>query len=186
MEDLPNGYQRQPKTEIEKDAEAQASALLRINRTSLPKLAALRAITAADPSLGLEKAAKAAGCSYITAQRWRKKGLLDPDNYSLALSIAQRYGPEIHSIVSENAVGLLIEAQRQTLRKLPEASAKEASGIAVQQQQIAQLATGNATSIVEFTTREELIAQIKEAGLLRKPQELDADAVEIIEEPTAA
>lgn len=180
MDELPNGYTRQPKTEIEQDAEKQAAALLRINRESLPKLAALRAITQAQPTLTLEKQAKAAGVSYITAQRWRKKGLLDPDSYELALSIAQRLGPEFQNIIAENSAGLVVEAQRQVLRKLPEASAKEASGIAVQQQQIAHLATGQATSIVEFTTTEELIMQIKEAGLLDKPQEIDGEFEEIL------
>jgi hypothetical protein len=184
MTNLPNGYQRQPKTEIEKNAEVQAASLLKINRASLPKLASLRAITAADPGLGLEKAAKAAGCSYITAQRWRKKGFLDPDNYNLALSIAQRLGPEFQNIIAENSAGLIIEAQRQVLRKLPEASAKDASGIAVQQQQVAHLATGQATSIVEFSSREELILSLKEAGLLKKPEEVIEG--EIVGESAAA
>lgn len=180
MDDKPNGYTRQPKTDIVTDAEAQTAALLKLNRTSLPKLALLRHLCETQPLLPFSEKARKAGCGIATAERWRKKGLLDPDNYNLALSIAQKIGPEYSNIIVENAAGLVIEGQRQTLRMLPTASAKEASAIAAQQQQIALLETGRATSIVEYQTREEAISAMEQAGLV-----IEAEVVEE-EEPAAA
>lgn len=174
-----NGYTRQPKTEVEKDPAAQAAYLLKINKESLPKLAALRTICETQPEMPFVQAAELANISYNQAQRWRKRGLLDPDNYKLALSIAQRIGPEYQTLIAENAAGLMIEGQRQTLRMLPEANAKQASSIVAEQQQVMHLATGRATSNVVFTTREETIAAMEEAGLL-----IEAEVVE--EEDQAA
>lgn len=179
MSNLPNGYTRQPKVDIITDSEAQTAALLRLNHSSLPKLALLRQVCEQEPGLPFSKKAEKAGVALITAERWRKKGLLDPDNYKLALSIAQKIGPEYSNILAENAAGLAVEAQRQTLRELPKATAKEASAIAAQQQQIALLETGRATRIVEYQTREETIAAMEEAGLV-----LEAEVVE--EEESAA
>lgn len=174
-----------PRTEIEADAEKQVAAMLKINRESVPKLAKMRALTENDPELSLTERAKRSEVGYATAKRWHKLGLLNPDNYKLALTIAQRIGPEMNQIIAENAAGLVIESQRQVLRMLPSASAKEASSISVQQQQIAHLATGQATARVEYTTREEVIAEMRSIGMIRKPEpEVEVEVIdgEVVEE----
>lgn len=178
---MSGAYTHPAKVEPESDPVLVAAHLAKVQPKSLPKLARLRAVCELEPELPLAQKAEKSGVSYNQAQRWRKKGLLDPDNYRLALSIAQQLGPELQNVIASNAAGLTIEAQRQTLRKLPEASAKEASSIAAQQQQIAHLASGQATSRVEFTTREEAIAKFKELGLIRKDEPITVTA-EVIEE----
>lgn len=174
-----------PRTEIEADAEKQVASMLKINRESIPKLAVMRTLTEENPGMSLTERAQKSGVSYNQAKRWHKKGLLDPNNYRLALTIAQRLGPEMNQIIAENAAGLVVESQRQVLKKLPEATAKEASSIAVQQQQIAHLASGQATARVEFTTREEVIAEMRDIGLIPKAQpEIEVEVIdgEVVEE----
>ena len=175
MPELPAGYTRAPRQSLA-TPEEQAAALLKIHHSSLPKLAKLRILNEQHPTMPLCEKSKLAEVGYATAQRWRKAGLLDPDNYKLQLTIAQRLGPELQQVIAENAAGLMIEGQRQVLRRLPEASAKEASKIVTEQQQVAHLATGQATAIVSYTTREELIAKMRERGLIADaPEEIEGE-----------
>lgn len=167
-----------------KDAAEQTAALLRIHHASLPKLAMLRQLCEQEPGEPLTKHAATAEVKYVTAKRWKRAGLLDPDNYKLKLSVAQRLGPEYNQLIAENAGGIVIEAQRRVLQDLPNASAKDASAIAAQQQGIAHLATGQATSIVEYQTREQLILAMKDAGLLAESPEVIEG--EVVEETAAA
>lgn len=126
------------------------------------------------------RACRTAGITESTGWRWKKAGLLDLDSQRTALSVARAIGPELSMEIARNAGGLVLAAQDQVASTIQFASASEASKIAVDQMNIHQLASGQATSRVEVVSRDDLISQLGDLFEGEATEITDAEVVDAV------
>jgi hypothetical protein len=122
----------------------------------------VKAIATYAATGNLSAAARDAGVSWQTVDKWKKAGFLDPEDHENAVALATKLGPERMRLIAEKSYQGADEAIDQTRAKLPDASAREASRVAVELFSIGQLASGQATSRVEHYTRDSLITELQD------------------------
>lgn len=108
----------------------------------------------------LAAACRETGISETTARKWQAKGLLNVADLELQKHAVTTLGPEFVEQVIRDAASNLVQAQARVQETVGEATARDASRIAVEQFNIMRVAQGQSTEIHEFKTAEDVASRI--------------------------